>query len=346
MGMKRHHIISNFLLLTTIAILGSCRPIEEYDNDNTGNFEALWAMIDQHYCFLDEKGLDWEEIHDRYGKVVNNSMTRKELFILLSTMLDELKDGHVNLSTPFETSYYRKWWSDYPQNFDERIIEQYYFNFNYKSIGGVMYGNFIQNIGYIRYPSFSYSLGGGNLDYILNSMNMTAGLIIDIRDNGGGDLVNADNLVARFITDKTLAGYISHKTGPGHNDFSEPEPFYVEPPGNGNILWGKPVVVLTNRSTFSAANYFTMIMKSLPNVTIIGATTGGGCGMPISYELPNGWGVRFSACPVYDAAGNLTEFGVAPSPGCEVDMDPIDAFNGHDTILDFAIEYLISKASK
>lgn len=346
MGMKRHHIISSLLLLTTIAILGSCRPIEEYDNDNTGNFEALWTMIDQHYCFLDEKGLDWEEIHDRYGKAVNNSMTRKELFILLSTMLDELKDGHVNLSTPFETSYYRKWWSDYPQNFDERIIEQYYFNFNYKSIGGVMYGNFIQNIGYIRYPSFSYSLGGGNLDYILNSMNMTAGLIIDIRDNGGGDLVNADNLVGRFITEKTLAGYISHKTGPGHNDFSEPEPFYVEPPGNGNILWGKPVVVLTNRSTFSAANYFTMIMKSLPNVTIIGATTGGGCGMPISYELPNGWGVRFSACPVYDAAGNLTEFGVTPSPGCEVDMDPIDAFNGHDTILDFAIEYLISKASK
>lgn len=340
------YLRNNILWILMAGILTGCRPVEEFENNNVGNFEALWTMIDQHYCFLEEKGIDWDEVHDRYGAAVKNSLTREELFIVLAAMLDELKDGHVNLSSTFETSYYREWWSDYPQNFDERIIEQYYFNFNYKSLGGVIYGNFIQNIGYIRYPSFSYSLGAGNLDYILNSMSMVAGLIIDIRDNGGGDLVNADDLIGRFVTEKTLAGYISHKTGPSHNDFSDPEPFYVQPPGNGNILWGKPVAVLTNRSTYSAANYFTMIMKNLPDVTIVGASTGGGSGMPISYELPNGWGVRFSACPVYDAQGELTEYGVNPTPGCEVDMDSIDASNGHDTILDFAINYLIAKSSQ
>ena len=81
-------------------------------------------------------------------------------------------------------------------------------------------------------------------------------------------------------------------------------------------------------------------MKNLPNVTIIGATTGGGCGMPFSSELPCGWAVRFSACPMYDANGNLTEMGVEPTEGCTVDMNLADVLSGHDTILDFAIEYL------
>lgn len=334
------------LAVAIVFLLFGCHSIEEYENDSRGNFEALWTIIDEHYCFLDEKGLDWNEIHDRYGAMITPGMSRQALFTVLSDMLDELKDGHVNLLAPFETSYYRKWWSDYPQNFNERLIEEYYFNFNYRSLGAVKYGLFIENIGYIQYPSFSAGLGDGNLDYIISYFSMASALIIDIRDNGGGDLTNADNLISRFLTERTLGGYISHKTGPGHNDFSEPMPFYIEPVKNGHLLWRKPVIILTNRSTFSAANYFTMIMKNLPQVTIIGATTGGGSGMPFNSELPNGWGIRFSACPVLDANGISTEFGIEPTEGCAVDMDPIEALNGHDSILDFAIRYIVNGTLK
>lgn len=59
--------------------------------------------------------------------------------------------------------------------------------------------------------------------------------------------------------------------------------------------------------------------------------------MPFSSELPNGWGVRFSASPVRDPEGHLTEFGVEPTEGCAVDMDPVQALEGRDTMLDFAI---------
>ena len=82
-------------------------------------------------------------------------------------------------------------------------------------------------------------------------------------------------------------------------------------------------------------------MKQLPQVIIVGAATGGGSGMPFSSELPNGWGIRFSACSVLDAQGNPTEWGVDPSQGCAVDMDPQAALNGHDTILDHAIATLL-----
>ena len=64
--------------------------------------------------------------------------------------------------------------------------------------------------------------------------------------------------------------------------------------------------------------------------------------MPFSSELPNGWGIRFSSAPVLDPLGRTTEFGIEPSEGCAVDLDPQAALQGHDTILDFGIDLLNS----
>ncbi len=162
-------------------------------------------------------------------------------------------------------------------------------------------------------------------------------IVIDVRDNGGGMMTTAERLVSRFFDGRILAGYISHKTGPGHNDFSEPYPFHYDT-ASGHVRWLRPVVLLTNRSTFSAANNFVSIMRLLPNVRIAGDTTGGGSGMPYSSELPCGWAVRMSACPVYDAEMRLTEHGVPPSDGCRIDLDPQLALQGTDTMLEFALD--------
>lgn len=325
------------LALTTVA----CHDVEDYADDPVGNFEQLWSILDEHYCFFAEKGVDWDSIHTVYRQQVASQMSREELFDVCAKMLDELRDGHTNLSSSFNTSYYRKWWSDYPQNYDARLIEEYYFNFNYRSVGGIIYGLLPENIGYMHYSSFSYGIGEGNLDSVLSYLATADGLILDVRDNGGGSMSNVETLVARFTSERILAGTICHKNGPGHDDFSEPYPYYYNPAEEGRMMWGKPVVVLCNRSTYSAANNFVSVMKTLPNVTIVGSTTGGGSGMPFSSELSNGWAIRFSASPVRDPQGNLTEFGVEPTEGCVVDMDKQAALDGHDTILDFAIAYLL-----
>ena len=337
---KIFHICLLFILLV---FQSACHEIESYDRDPRGNFEALCDILDTHYCFFREKNIDWDMIRARYATMISNDMTSQELFQVCSDMLDELQDGHTNLSTPFATSYYRGWWSDYPQNYDARIIEQYYFNFNYTSIGAFYYGILPQNVAYIRCPSFNSNLGDGNWNYIFSFLATCDALIIDIRDNGGGRLDFVEPLVSHFITEKTLVGYISHKTGPAHDAFSQPMPYYYDPAPKGSIFWLKPVAVLTNRSTYSAANNFASIMKLIPNVKLIGATTGGGSGMPFSSELPNGWGIRFSACSILDAEGNPTEWGVEPSDGCAIDMDPSDIISGHDTILDFAVATLLKK---
>ena len=328
------------ILIFAIIALTSCHEVEEWENNPQGNFEALWTILDEHYCFFEEKGVDWDSIYSVYSPRIVDKMTRYELFKVCSEMLNELRDGHTNLIAPFNVSYYHQWWSNYPQNYDARLWKEHYLNFNYRQASGLVYGILSQNIGYINYSSFSNAIGNGNLDEVLAHLYACNGLIIDIRNNGGGNLTNVETLVARFITQRTLAGYICHKTGPGHSDFSEPYPFYYQPAEPGRVMWGKAAVVLTNRSTFSAANNFVSIMKYLPNVKIVGATTGGGSGMPLSSEMPNGWGVRFSACSILDPQGNVTEFGIAPSPGCEINLDPQAALQGHDTMIDFAINLL------
>ena len=332
--------ICYLMMLVLLAATTSCHKLESWSDSQHGNFEALWSIMDQHYCFFTEKGVDWDEIHSRYVAKVSDDMTDKELFYVCADMLNELRDGHTNLSSSFNVSYYRKWWSDYPENYNARLVEEHHLNFNYLSAGGMDYAILPQNVGYMRYSSFNSMVGESNLDQILLHLNVCDGLIIDVRDNGGGSMTNVETIVRRFITERTLAGYISHKTGPGHDDFSEPYAYYYDPAEAGRIMWGKPVVVLASRGTFSAANNFVSIMQYRPNTVIAGSTTGGGSGMPFNSELPNGWGIRFSACSVLDAKGNTTEQGIEPTPGCAVDLDPVQALDGHDTILDFAISYL------
>lgn len=322
--------------------LTACHSVEEFENDPEGNFEALWTILDEHYCFFREKGIDWNEVHDKYARQISPAMTQRELFDVCAEMVGELKDGHVNLSSSFDVSYYTQWWSDYPQNYDERLVEEHYFNFGLRTASGLRYEILRDNIGYIRYSSFENGIGEGNLDNVLSYFSTCQGIIIDVRDNGGGDITNVDILVRRFFNERKLMGYLVHKTGPGHDDFSEPYAYYLNPAEEGRIMWSKPVVVLTNRSTFSAANNFVSVMKSIPGVMIVGDTTGGGSGMPYSSELPVGWGIRFSACSVLDPDGNITEFGIEPTPGCKVDLDPLLALDGVDTMLEFAIQKLKS----
>ncbi len=316
-------------------MLVSCHDYEEFANDPQGNFDALWTIIDEHYCFFEYKDIDWNEVGQRYRAQVRPEMTSEELFDVCAQMLKELKDGHTNLISSWDVSRY--WiWEQYPENYDERIIDQYYLNFNYRQASGIKYQILSNNIGYMHYGDFGSNIGEGNLDMILSYLAACDGLVIDVRGNGGGFLMNVETLVGRFITEPIHAGYISHKTGPGHDEFSEPYAYYFEPADDYRIKFMKPIVVLANRASFSATNNFVSIMKMLPNVRVVGDTTGGGSGMPFTSELPNGWNVRFSACSILDATGRETEFGTEPSEGYKVDMSESDMAAGRDTILETA----------
>ena len=79
-------------------LFSSCIPESDFTDDPEGNFEALWSIMDERYCFFDYKNIDWNEVHQRYRSRIAQNMTDEELFGVLADMLAELQDGHVNLS--------------------------------------------------------------------------------------------------------------------------------------------------------------------------------------------------------------------------------------------------------
>lgn len=329
------------ILFLLISLLNATSCIREDVSGNTpeANFESLWEIIDEQYCFLEYKkqeyGLDWDQVHDAYAKRITPSMGWEALFEVLSEMVAELRDGHVNLTSSLASSQYRQWFDSYPRNFSDSI-QSIYLKKDYNQSSGLTYQILENNIGYIYCSSFSNGIGDGNLDQTLNRLAICDGLIIDVRNNGGGNLTTAQKLAARFTNQKTLVGYMTHKTGKGHGDFSNPYPVYIEP-SNG-IRWQKRAVVLTNRRSFSATNDFVNSMKQFPLITIVGDKTGGGSGLPFTSEIPCGWSIRFSASPMLDPQMNQIEFGI--NPDVKVDMTSEDMQKGKDTMIEYACKLL------
>ena len=322
--MTRHLYIYILLFLVS-----GCIREEQFDNSPKGNFEALWKIMDEGYCFFEYKDIDWNAVYRKYEPMITEDMSQDGLFEVLGNMLGELKDGHVNLYSASDMSRYWSWHEDYPRNFDILTIENRYLGNSYRIAGGMKYTILSDNIGYVYYEDFSRAVGEGNLDEMLAYFAPCNGIIFDVRDNGGGTLTYAERIAARFTNEKVHTGYIMHKTGPGHNQFSQPKPVYVEP--SNRIRWQKPVAVLTNRSAYSTTNEFANIMRYMPNAVLIGDRTGGGAGLPFTSELPNGWGVRFSASPHLDAEKNHIEFGIEPD--IKIDLTSLTL---HDDIIEEA----------
>jgi len=328
-----------FILLVLLPF-SACREDLNESTDPNNVFETLWTAIDQKYCFFAEKNVDWDQIHEEYALRVDTCSTSASLFNILGEMICELKDGHVNLYASENIIRYWKWFEDYPANYDQNIIDKY-LGTDYGISGGIYYKELSGNIGYLSYSSFSNGINDSGLDYILNSFRNCYGIIIDVRNNSGGDLTNAEKLASRFTEEKVISGYISHKTGTGHNDFSTPYAIYLEP--SDRVQYYKNVVVLTNRLSYSATNVFVSTMRYLPHVTIMGDQTGGGSGFPMNSTLPNGWRVRMSSSPTYDRDMNLTESGIVPDS--IVNMTDSDQEKEIDTIIEAAKAFLKANRS-
>lgn len=331
-------------LFASLPLLTSCLDDDSLEHADThqGSFEALWQTLDQHYCFFSEKGVDWDAQYRRFKPMADTCHSQYFLLdSIMDPMLDMLKDGHTNVYTSFNTARYWEWYENYDINYDADLVRKYYLGTNYQTVSGISYGMFSRDtVAYMRYASFASAAGETNIDYVLGRLRNCRGLIIDVRGNGGGMLSNVPVIANRFVKQKTLYGYIYHKTGPGHNDFSRPEPMYLEP--SDRISWDaekQPVIILANRGSYSATNNFVQAMKCIPGVLVFGDRTGGGGGMPFQSVLPNGWTVRFSACPITDRDHKSVEAGIDPDH--YIKLDSLLAFNEHrDCIIDSARAYI------
>lgn len=333
--MKKHLLIIMF----AVVLFPSCmnEPMME-PNTYQGNFEALWQIIDTKYCYLDYKHINWDSIHKVYKPKVDTVKSDFSFFNLMGNMLFELKDGHVNLISDFNKSRYWEWFQDYPSNFNSDLIyTDRYLGTDYLIAGGFKYAKIANGtIGYMYYSDFMNGFSDSNIAFIMKYFQHCKGLIIDVRNNSGGSLDYSKQLASYFFKVETVTGYISHKTSVGHSDFSKP--VAIKTPAHKTIQWQLPVIILTNRLSYSATNDFVNRMKQSPKGIIVGDKTGGGGGLPLSSELPNGWLIRFSSSPMYNAEMQSTEWGI--DPDVKVNINSSDEAKGYDTIIEKAIKII------
>jgi hypothetical protein len=330
------------ILLIFFLIACSDLIVTEPESDlNQQDFEAAWKRIRDVYPYLEFKQINWDAVYNKYRPRVEQAQG-DEFYLILHDMLYELKDGHAYYHTdgggevyPYVPVRHLR-----DRHAYSPFVVRKYFNQELRvtGSGALEYGILPQNIGYIFLSDFheDYLMREfpGALKYVQN----TIGLIIDIRQKRGGDLANVHAVVSRFISEPMRSvdiywlGRLSDR-------------FDVQPAGP--FTYTKTVVVLINGSTFSAGEICAEMLKQLPQVTVIGDTTGGGSvassgSVPElmgDYRLPSGKLVYIGTGDVrrYDGIP-FENLGIAPD--IRVPQTPEDIAVGRDLQLEYAINLL------
>ncbi|MBC3787170.1 S41 family peptidase [Spirosoma utsteinense] len=326
-----------------ILLLSGCERLlidSDKSSEPVENFDRLWQKVRDHYPYFKYKNLDWDSVYNQYRPSVNEGTSDAELYKVITAMLSELKDGHISVYTP-DNYYAYNFKAGYAGNYDSALVRKFYLDkpsVQYVKSGGFTYAILDNNIGYIHYRTFNRDVD--TIDAILQlfEREKVKGLIMDVRNNGGGQIGNVLSLAGRFTASQLNIGHTVFKKGPEPDNFTEPLRVYVNPEG---ATWTKPVVLLTNRACFSACSFFTEAMRQIPNVTTLGDMTGGGGAMPLEYELPNGWRYRVSTSAFYGFDGFNIEGGVPPD--IRVDMNQEHAKQGRDDLIEQASQQIERK---
>jgi carboxyl-terminal processing protease len=156
-----------------------------------------------------------------------------------------------------------------------------------------------RGIGYISIHDFSDTSVVADVDHALDELKKTRALLIDVRDNGGGDTAVARPVMGRFISERKQYASMARREGKG---LGARWPEYVEP--RGPFTYTAPVVVLVDRFSVSMAEGFAMGMQGMKRATVVG-TRMAGLGAAIGRvklghsKLP----VQFSTEPVFHVNG-------------------------------------------
>lgn len=179
------------------------------------------------------------------------------------------------------------------------------------------------NIGLLKIGSFWHDDYAANFDSIYKKVLATNALIIDIRGNGGGSSNNSKYILSHLtnqgfeMTIWSSPRYIPAFASWNHSkEWYVSEPSIVEPIKN-KPFYDKPVALIIDEGTFSAAEDFCVGFRNMKRGSIIGTPSGGSTGNSIVFDLPGNGSIQI--CTKKDTYPDGTEFvGVGILPDVEV----------------------------
>lgn len=221
-----------------------------------------------------------------------------------------------------------------------------------------------RTIGYIKAVRFDDD-AAPLADAAMKDLGDTSGLIIDLRDNSGGNLsslrlgsyilkgpILAAVLLGRSYLDKLGnapehldVSRFAHVTGAYTTDviinaFKQNgggAAFYTEDVGDKR--YKRPVVVLINEESGSASEGFAWVLKGKPNITLVGRSTAGALLGSERFDLPGGWILTLPTHAAWGADGTRY-VDRSVSPDVNVTWTPRDVCDGRDPDMAKALELL------
>ncbi len=319
----------------TAAALAACSDATGVDTrDRRALFHAIWSDFDARYVFFELGGIDWAALGQAYGDSVNAASSDREVARLIGGMVARLGDYHADVTTPFGT--FGPPPIPYAHHFSPVLQTGYTGALHNTPSQRIRYGS-IGDVGYVFVPSFAGQGWGGEIEQALAAMGTIAGLIIDIRDNSGGNEGNGRDIAARLY-DVTRPYRISRfRDGPGHGDFGAPVTASLAPAGNRRFAG--PVVLITNRFNGSSAEDFTLMLRVLPQVTVVGDTTLGVGSNPLVRTLGSGWSYRVPQSMQSTPDGFVYQWQGLP-PDVPVEWSETDVGAGRDPYIEAALAQL------
>ena len=291
------------------------------------NFEVFWQTFEDNYAFFKLRNIDWNKAYQQYRSRVNARTSDDALHSIFCAMLTPFQDNHINFNAlgwpPFKSikpsRFLREFSTENLRNVFWDMVDQTLETNGFgglQSVGPAFNGKPLfrhsvsAKFGYLRFNRCFVDQEAENradamvLSNILNTVFTNfapaKGLIIDVRDNIGGNDEFVYELAGRFAAKKVVGSYKkTRKSGGDYEEWITPETWYLEPKGPSPFLG--PVVLLTNDKTVSAGDLYAMIMKVLPQVRIIGENTRGIYSDMYGFKLPNGWRLTLSNQRYYNA---------------------------------------------
>jgi len=331
-------------LVLVCSLLTGCESLivsAPESNHNVADFEVAWAWVDSIYPAFDIKQIDWDSVYAEYRPEAERARG-DEIHQVLFDMLSLLQDPHLYYATAGGARFYPYVSPRLSSDQDEfsALLVRSYFDDELHVAGkdGVEYGMLVPDIGYIRISHFNTDDMMDDFPVVMESVRATDGLIIDVRNNTGGDSEHVEAVVSRFI-DSTLAWPLAFE-----QDGVRIEPWPAIEPDEAHYQYVNPVVVLTNGASLSGGELFPEVMKQLANVTVVGDTTAGaGCNDrgedPGDRRLPSGKLIHIPTWCICRYDGVPWEL-VGIAPDIRIDQTAEDVAQGVDRQLEFAIEML------
>jgi len=296
-------------------------------------FDEVWGEFDRTYPYFEYKHIDWDAARTQWRDRALNAGTTEDFFVVLAQMLAPLRDVHVYFETP-GGGYITTYVPNTGSNWNRLTWQAYVQQLGWNQVGNWGWGIW-GDVGYIAIGAWADGqFRTEDFDAAFEKLRDVPSLIIDVRMNGGGNDALAFSVAQRFADRSRLFGYTQVRNGPAHSDLSTPLPRFIAPRGTWQYL--KPVTVLTGRAAFSSTESFIAAMGELPQVTLLGDTTGGGTANPRRLPFLNGWHYTVSTWIETMTDGRVIEWQGIP-PDIYVPWSSVSLAGGVDETLNAAL---------